>query len=106
MRIGQPLEVHEHHHEQVEHDDAARVDEDLDDREEFGAEHDVEHRDAQEVRDQEQHAVHGVPRGDDHHPEPEDECSERVEHDGFEHLRFVSDAARGAALLLVLRTWR
>ena len=62
MRLRRPLQVHQHHDEQIQHDDAAGVDEDLDGGEELRAEQHVQRRDEQEVEHQEQHAVHRVLR--------------------------------------------
>ena len=49
VRLGRALQVHQHHDEQIQHDDAAGVDQDLDRGEELRAEQHVERRDEQEV---------------------------------------------------------
>ena len=55
------------HHEQVQHHDAARVDQDLDDRQELGAQQDVHRGHAEQRDDEVQRAVYRVPPRD-HHP--------------------------------------
>jgi hypothetical protein len=85
MVLGLPLEIHQHHDEQVEHDDAAGVDEYLNGREELRRQQDIQRRDAQEVQDEKEHRVDGVLRGHHEHREAEDECRDDVERDGVAH---------------------
>ena len=51
---------------------------------ELRSEHHEQHRDAQKIRHQEQHAVHRVPGGHDEHAKTEDDRREHVERNGFE----------------------
>jgi hypothetical protein len=85
MRLRRPLQVHQHDDEQVQDDDPAGVDEDLNRGEKLRAEQHVERRDEEEVEHQEQHAVHGVSRADHQHREPEDARRNKVERDRFAH---------------------
>ena len=79
VRLGRPLQVHQHDDEQVEDDDAAGIDEHLDGREKRRLQQHVQRRDEQEIEHEKQHRVHGVLRRDDEHREPEDERGKRVE---------------------------
>ena len=83
MIFRRPLQIHEHDDEQVEHDDAAGIDEHLDDGEELRRQQHVERGDRKEVQHQEQHRVHGVLRGHDEQREPEDQRREDVKRDGL-----------------------
>ena len=85
MRLRRTLQVHEHDDEQVQDDDAAGVDQDLDRREELRAEQHVERRDEQEIEHQKEDAVHRVLRADHQHGEPEDARRDEIERDRFAH---------------------
>ena len=60
------VDVEHHHDEQEQHRDRADIDDDQDHREELGAEQHEQARRVDEGEDEEQHRMHGIPRGDDH----------------------------------------
>src|SRR5439155_25898670 len=76
--------------EQIQNDDPARVDQDLNRGQEWGAEQDVERCHEQEVEHEKQHAVHGVLGRDDEHGEPEDARGDEVEGDRLSHYRNIT----------------
>jgi hypothetical protein len=80
-----PVDAEQHDHEQEQHHDRAGVHDDLHREQERGVEHQVHHRDAPEVHDEEQRGVDDAPgdehpdrRGDgDRREHPEDDVVER-----------------------------
>ena len=108
VRFGRPLQVDQHDDEQVQHDDAAGVDEHLNDGEERRVEHYVQRGHEQKVEDQEQDAVHGVLRGHHQHGEAENERRNRVERDRLRHqsnITFTMPVTTRFAIASGIRTF-
>ena len=97
---GEPLtqrgEVHvEHHHdEQEQHGDGADVDDHQQHGEELGPEQHEQSGGREEGEDQEQHRVHGIPRGNHRQTRTERGRSEQVEGDGLQHHGLVVRSPR------------
>ena len=108
MILGRTLEIDEHHDEQVQHDDAARVDQHLDHGEELRGEQHVEGGDSEEIQHQEQHGVHRVPRGHHEHREAEYQRRDDVERDRVVHQNrtFMIPVATMFAIATGIRTFQ
>src|SRR3954463_8530389 len=87
MIFGRPLEIHEHHDEEIQHDDAAGIDEYLNHSEKLRREQHVERRDRQEVQHEKQDCVDRIARADDQHGKSEDQRREHVERNRLTHQK-------------------
>ena len=56
------IDIEHHHHEEEQHRDGADIDDDQDQRQEFGAHEDEEARRIEEGQDQEQDRMNGIAR--------------------------------------------
>ena len=92
-------EVHIQHHddEQEQHRDRADINHDQDHRQELGVEQHEQPRRVDEGQDQEQHRVHGVARGHDHHGRGDADAGEKIkeqrgkDHEGLPVRRVLFD---------------
>ena len=90
VRLRGPLQVHQHDHEQVQHDDTAGIDKHLDCREKLRAEQHVKRRDEKKIDDEEQHAVHRVLGADNEPGEKEHERRYGVKRDRLAHYSNIT----------------
>ena len=97
-----PLEIHEHHDEQVQDHDAAGIHEHLDDSEELRRQQHVQRSHREKVQHQKQHRVDGVLRGHHEQRESEDERGDDVKRDRVAH--YSSTFTMPVAMMLAMAT--